>query len=93
MEVSLQLPYDHLPYSILSIKITATQTFGLCNCSEDDTIFLLKEHLFGDSYHRLSTPILGRFFLLKMSNGYSLLSSSSIQIVLLEGCDKSISAD
>lgn len=43
MEVSLQLPYDHLPYSILSIKITATQTFGLCNCSEDDTISLPKD--------------------------------------------------
>jgi hypothetical protein len=26
----------------MGIKITATQTFGLCNCSEDDTISLLK---------------------------------------------------
>lgn len=31
-----------IKYVILSIKITATQTFGLCNCSEDDTISLPK---------------------------------------------------
>ena len=45
----------------MGIKITATQTFGLCNCSEDDTISLQNEHLFGD-LNRPGAPTLGRFF-------------------------------
>ena len=32
----------------MGTKITATQTFWLYDCSEDDTISLQNEHLFGD---------------------------------------------
>ena len=46
----------------MGTKITATQTFWLCACSEDDTISLQNEHLFGD-LSRFSTSILGRFLI------------------------------
>ena len=35
--------------------------FGLCAASEDDTIFLQNEYLFGD-LNRPGAPTLGRFF-------------------------------
>lgn len=36
--------------------------FGLCAASEDDTIFLQNEYLFGD-LNRPGAPTLGRFFI------------------------------
>lgn len=38
--------------------------FGLCAASEDDTIFLQNEYLFGD-LNRPGAPTLGRFFYLQ----------------------------
>jgi len=45
-----------IKYVILSIKITATQTFRLCNCSEDDTIFFAKRRI--SSEVLINVPVL-----------------------------------
>ena len=80
MEVSLQLPYYHLPYLFLGIKITATQTFGLCDCSEDDTISLQTWYLFGDIGRFLLAqgPVLLFYSISSISNEYPRTSPTSV---------------
>ena len=53
--------------------------FGLCAASEDDTIFLQNEYLFGD-LNRPGAPTLGRFFLYINKNEKALVKYEGLTL-------------